>query len=213
MGNDEKKGNNLLALIEKMPYFSIDNLHILGQSDNYLRIYLSRKLKKGVIIRHKKGLYTSKRFIDLEKAGGNYSGYLEYLSNIIYYPSYLSLEYVLYEHNLITEMPLNFTLITRSKPKQFYNCLGNFIYHKIRGNLFTGFCIEKERNFIIYKAKKMKALFDFLYLRKNSLINRKAINELRLNIDNISSEEKKELKKYVDLEGTNTMKRIYSNLL
>lgn len=211
MRNKESLNLKVLLLVEKLPCFSLENLKILDIKNAYLRIILSRCEKNGEFIRLKKGLYTSKNFINNIKIKDRYSDFLEFLSNQIYYPSYLSLDYILYQYNILTEVPVNFTLITKNKTATFSNKLGNFIYHKIKDNLFTGFKITKNNNLIIYKATKIKALFDFLYLRKNLLIDKKSIKELRLNLDDIILKEKKEFKKYVDLEGSKVMQRVYLN--
>ena len=85
--------------------------------------------------------------------------------------------------------------------------MANF-YHKIKNTLFYGFLILKEGNFTIFKATKAKTLFDFLYLRKNEIVDESSI-EFRLNLKNISKNEFKELEKYIKLEGSKKMKEIY----
>ena len=63
------------------------------------------------------------------------------------------------------------------------------------------------------RATKVKALFDFLYLRKNILPNRESVKELRLNIENMNNTDIRELKKYITLEGTKKLKTIENYLL
>ena len=213
MMRNEKKSSKVRNLIEKLPVFSLGNLKILNLSEEYLRIFLSRETKTGRVIRLKKGLYTSKIFVEKMKNKSRYSDFLEFIAGKIYEPSYLSLDYVLYENNLLTEMPVNFTLITKNKTAVFSNELGNFIYHKIKDELFFGFKIIEKEDFFIYKATPAKALFDFLYLRKNLLVNKKAIEALRINTEELNSKDKKELKKYIEKEDSEAMKRIYSNIL
>lgn len=213
MMRNEKKSDKVRNLIEKLPVFSLGNLKILNLSEEYLRIFLSRETKTGRVIRLKKGLYTSKIFVEKMKNKSRYSDFLEFIAGKIYEPSYLSLDYVLYENNLLTEMPVNFTLITKNKTAVFSNELGNFIYHKIKDELFFGFKIIEKEDFFIYKATPAKALFDFLYLRKNLLVNKKAIEALRINTEELNSKDKKELKKYIEKEDSEAMKRIYSNIL
>ena len=109
-------------------------------------------------------------------------------------------------------MPKNLTLITKNKTATFLNRFGVFIYHKLKDKLFLGFTIERANNLLIYKATKAKALFDFLYLRKREILNKEMARELRLNLGEFNSREKKELKSYVDLEGSKKMREIYSFL-
>ena len=203
----------LISLVEKLPYFKVDNLKLLKIKPAYLRIILSRYSKKEEFIRLKKGVYTTRKFIDKMKMDNSYSFFLESLSGGIYPLSYLSLEYVLYENNLLTEAPVNFTLITKNKIAAFSNKLGSFIYRKIRDELFCGFEIIKRGEMIVYKAVKAKALFDFLYLGKNVLSKKETIGELRLNLEELSSKDIRELKKYIRLEGSKKMGEIYLNLL
>lgn len=211
MGNEDLRSLNkkIISLSENLPYFGIENLRILGADLNHLRIALSRLSKRGKIIRLKKGFYVSKEFVEKTKKENNFSAFLEFLASKIYSPSYLSLDYILYENNTLTEIPKNFTLITKNKTAIFSNKLGIFIYHKIKDNLFLGFETKKVRDFLVFKATKTKALFDFLYLRKKIILNKRTAEELRLNLENFNEKEKKELKKYVDLEGTKKMKEIY----
>jgi len=202
----------ILAYVGKLPFFKIENLGILQIPPHYLKIILSRLENKKEIIRLKKGLYTSSEFIEKTKRNNEFSSFLEFLSSKIYSPSYLSLEYILYENNILTEMPQNFTLITKNKTYTFSNSLGVFLYHKIRASLFCGFKIKRINNFFIYKAEKAKALFDFLYLRKNIILNKEMVEELRLNLKNFTINDRKNFEKYIDLEGSKKMKKIYNSL-
>lgn len=209
---NKKKSEKIVNLVEKLPIIRIDNLGISDIKKDYLRVILSRKTKRGEFIRLKKGIYTSKKFIETSRNRGEYSDFIEFLASEIYAPSYLSLDYILYKNNILTEIPKNFTLVTKNKTANFSNDFGNFFYHKIKDNLFLGFDTVKKGNFLIYKAVKIKALFDFLYLRKNFLGGKTAVDELRLNLEDISEKEKKELFNYVKMEGSIAMKNIYSNL-
>ena len=139
MRNDKRnklRSKKVISAAGKLPYFIIESLKNIEENKNYLKILLSRYFKKGEIIRLKRGLYVTKNFIDDVQRKGIFSSYLEFLANIIYSPSYLSLEYVLYKHNILTEVPVNFTLITTNKTAKFTNKMGNFFYHKIKDNLF-----------------------------------------------------------------------------
>jgi len=110
-----KISSKILSIAENLPIFSIENLGVSSIRKEYTRILLSRRVKRGDLIRLKKGLYTSKKFITEAKIKGKYSVFLEFLSSAIYSPSYLSTEYILHQHNILTEVPVNFTLITRNK--------------------------------------------------------------------------------------------------
>ena len=206
---NELGSKKTISVAEKLPYFTIESLKSMEKDKNYLKIFLSRYSKKGKIIRLKRGLYVSKDFIDEAHTRGIFSSYLEFLANIIYFPSYFSLEYILYKHNILTEVPVNFTLITANKTAKFTNKVGNFFYHKIKARLFTGFKILEKDGFFTYEATKAKALFDSLYLRKNLLVDKRNVEELRLNVENLNKKDKEELEKYVELESSKKMKGIF----
>lgn len=214
MRNDKKtKIETIFSAAKLLPYFNLDDLASLEKNKVYLKILLSRYVKSGKAIRLKKGVYVARDYIDrLEKSGG-ISAYSEFLAGVLYSPSYLSLDYILYKHNILTEVPINFTAVTKKKTASFSNSLGNFFYHKIKDELFSeGYEAKKEGDFVIFRASKAKALFDWLYLRKNSIMNKEAAKELRLNLFSLSAKEKKELMKYINIEGSKKMKEIYHYL-
>lgn len=208
MRTNQSKIEKIISLIKKVPCFSLDDLSSMEQNKNYLKILLSRYEKASKLVRLKKGIYTSKEYIYDTQKNQTFFNFLEFLANFLRQPSYLSLDYVLYEHNILTEVPVNFTSVAKNKTIRFSNSLGNFSYHKVKERLFSGFKIIRKGDFIILKASKSKALFDFLYLRKNLLPDQKAVRELRLNLDNFSTNELKELKSYYRLEGSKKMKKI-----
>lgn len=208
-----KKTEVIISYLKDLPYFSIDDILPIEKNKVYLRIFLSRYVKSGKIIRLKKGIYATKEYIDEIEKKGIYSYYLEFVSNILYSNSYLSLEYILSQYNIITEFTTNFTSVSTNKTKFFFNKLGKFFYHKIKKELFFGFEIYKEGNFTILKATKSKALFDFLYLRKNILNNEKSIEELRLNLTNLTKKDIKELERYVNFEKSLKMENIFKYIL
>lgn len=213
MRNDVKNKfltSKVLSLAEKLPYFTVENFKLLDIDKDYLRVILSRLKKREAIIRLKKGLYASRFYLSSLKEKGSYSSFLEFLACFLHRPAYLSLDYMLYENNILTEAPVNFTLISKNKTAKFSNDLGNFIYHHIKKELFCGFEIKREHNFIISKATKAKALFDFLYFRKNIILGKDSFRELRLNLSEFSLQDKRELKKYINREGSNKMKEIFN---
>ena len=78
--------------------------------------------------------------------------------------------------------------------------------------MFNGYSVIKKHGYLIYKASVAKALFDFLYLRKNILLNCGMVKELRLNLGGLNKKDKNELKKYVKIEGTKKMSEIFNCL-
>jgi len=213
MGNRELSlTKKILLLVEHLPYFTIENLKNIGAPPYVMRIALSRMEEREDIFRLKKGIYTSKKFVESIKDPMISTAFGEFIATKIYAPSYLSLEYVLYENNVLTEIPFSFTLITKNKTYRVHNNFGQFIYHKIKDKIFYGYRTVKKNGYIYYKADKVKALFDFLYLRKNIILNQEMAEELRLNLEVFSKSDIEKLKKYIEVEGSKKMKEIFKFL-
>lgn len=203
----------LMKLVHGLPFFAIDQLANFNLKPTYLRILLSRYESNSKLIRLKKGLYVSKLYIETLEKRNNLAFYDEFLSGIIYKPSYLSFEYILYQHNLLTEIPSNFTCATLNKTMAFQNSFGVFFYHSIKKELFTGYKTIFQNGWMINKASKAKALFDFLYIRKNSIVNREALDELRLNLDELTKKDKLEIEKYGKMVQSKKLTWILKELL
>jgi predicted transcriptional regulator of viral defense system len=208
MRNDDIKSKGILKLVATLPFFGAADLAPIGEKPAYLNIILSRQVKRGALVRLRQNLYVAKSYLDTAERRGFFSDYVEVTANKLYSPSYLSLDYVLHEHNMLTEIPRNITSVGLRKTAHFSNDLGNFFYHKVKEELFLGFKVVKKGNFSILKAKKAKALFDFLYLRKRLLLDKRAVAELRLNLHEFTRTDLRELKGYVELEGSPRMEDI-----
>ena len=208
MRNDDNKSKQILKLAGNLPYFGAADLAPLGEPRTHLNIILSRYVKRGLMLRLRKNLYTTRTYLDKTERKGAYSAYVEFIANKLYSPSYLSLDYVLHEHNMLTEIPRNITSAALRKTDSFSNELGTFIYHKIKEELFIGFEVIKKGDYSIFKATKAKALFDFLYFRKKILVNKQAVEELRLNLDEVSKDDFRELEGYIEKEASPKMKEI-----
>ena len=117
---------------------------------------ISDLIRKGIIIRVKKGLYI---FGD-DYRHGPYSR--ETLANLIYGPSYISLEYALHYYGLIPERVEAVTSVTCGRTRKFSTPLGLFIYRMIPLEAFRSGMdrieLEGGRSFLI--AIPEKALAD-----------------------------------------------------
>lgn len=213
MRNNKKRSATIIELAEKLPIFTLDDFAGIEKNRQYLWLVLYRYEKSGRLIRLKKGIYTTDVYVEKMKNRGEIEIFTDFLANFLYSPSYLSLETILYRHNILTEIPVNFSSVAKNKTAIFTNKLGIFLYHKIKPSLFCGFELFKEGDFSFMKATKAKALFDFLYFRKDILPNKEAIKELRLNVEVLNRADISELKRYVVLEGSKKMKEILYCLL
>ncbi len=213
INKDEKTYANIVRnAVAGLPFFSIEDLSSIGADKKYLKILLYRLVKADEILRLKKGVYVSRKYLDRAEKENKINSYLEFVAVSLYDPAYLSLEYVLSEYGILTENTQAFTLVSKNKTKKFANALGLFNYKHMKGLLFSGFKIIKKDNFLISKTTVAKALFDFLYLRKKTILNKNTFLALRLNTDNLKKKDLDELRKYVEMEGSKKMKEITNYL-
>ncbi|MDO9399720.1 MAG: hypothetical protein Q7T79_03505 [bacterium] len=197
-------------IVSDLPFFRVENLVNIDIEKKYIRVLLHRFFVAGEILRLKKGIYVSKKYLDKIEKANRMNSYLEFIAITLYDPAYLSAEYVLSEHSVLTENIQAFTLISKNRTRKFVNSLGAFNYKHIKEDLFSGFKIIKKNDFFINKATIAKALFDFLYLRKNIITDKSAFLALRLNVENFKNQDLKEFKKYIEIEGSEKMKNILS---
>ena len=129
----------------------------------YPRDRVSRLLRSGELVRVKKGLYVSPDSRDW------YSK--EVLANLIYGPSYVSLEYALRFHGLIPEAVETVTSVTRQRRKRFDTPLGRFEYEHLPVRSYACAVVYAEvdarRGFLV--ASPEKALIDTLAVRTPGL--------------------------------------------
>ena len=122
----------------------------------YPRNRINDLLRQGVILRVKKGLYV---FGDRYRKRP-YSK--EMLANLIYGPSYLSLDYALAYHGLIPERVEALTSVTPNRSRRFATPVGLFIYRQIPARAYEVGVIraevDHEQAFLI--ASPEKALAD-----------------------------------------------------
>lgn len=206
------KISQIIEVAKQLPVFTLADLTSIETNRKYLSILLSRYVKSGKVIRLKKGMYVARDYLDQVDKSGRSGIYAEFISGILYEPSYLSLEYVLHQQGVITEMPTALTMVARKKTVSFTTAFGAYRYHSIKSSIFTGFTSKRDGDYLIFRASPAKALFDFLYFRKNNLINEPIIAELRLNLEVFGKNDKRELRRYIELEGSRRMKNIFKIL-
>ncbi|MCK5682585.1 hypothetical protein KAJ27_00630 [bacterium] len=137
---------------------------------------LTRWVKKGYLIRLRKGYYSFPEY--RETAGIGF-----YIANQIYRPTYISLQSALAYHGLIPEAIANLTSVSPMKTKEFSNLFGKFQYRTLKSSLMFGYSalpVDDKRIFLL--AEPEKALLDLLYIYP-FYNNEQEINELRLDPD------------------------------
>jgi len=176
--------------------------HVLRAYKNP-RVKINDLLKKGHIIRVKKGLY----IFGPELAREPYSR--EVLANLIYGPSYISLEYALSFYGLIPERVETVTNMTNKRKKLFDTPVGVFSYSYIHPSLYSlGITLEKldERHSILIACRE-KAVADMLYFSKTmadqSQLEQYLFDDLRIDSKEISRLNLRRVKELARVYGTN----------
>lgn len=190
-----KQVDNLKQL-NNLSYFDIEAIsQVTGVSDNNLYKNTNRWVKQSLLIQLKRGLYVTTTYYNNLS---NTNSYLEFISNKLRYPSYLSLEYVLTKYQILSESVFTYTSITQKTTRAYNNNLGNFTYRNISNSLFTGYTLETKEGFKIAIASKSKALFDYLYLKlyRNNNISKELLNSFRLNLEEFTENDIEEFKSY-----------------
>jgi hypothetical protein len=141
-------------------------------------------LKHGEIIQLRRGLYALSR---------QYGGKVESseVANLIYGPSYISLEYALSYYGLIPERVEAVTSVTSKRSKRFVNPMGTFSYEHIPVGAYpVGIDLVKNGETGIFFASKEKALCDQVALASNirtlTEIGEYIIENLRIDTDSIA---------------------------
>lgn len=131
------------------------------------RMKIRQLLHDKILIRVKKGIYVFSK----EHALGFISK--EYLANIIYGPSCVSLEYALSYHGLIPERVDTVTSVTPAKQKDFDTPYGHFSYQYIHPGKFpigVGL-VQYNESKQVFMATPEKALADKIYFETDLLLD------------------------------------------
>lgn len=192
----------ILSTFERLPYFTIEGFRqIAGDDivdDAHVRTALYRWVRAGHLIALKKGVYMHRRFYEQHRQDTAFS---PVVSAILLPQSYLSLEYVLQMHDILTEITYPVTAITIKNTRTIVNSLGTFVYRHIQPDLYQGFQIMEAYGVPYAQASVAKALFDYLYLRPlpaDLEPERYNLAEaLRLNLDEFTREEREEFAGHV----------------
>ena len=132
--------------------FSTSDLVLLtGEDRPSLSVALSRLVATKLIERPVRGWYVNPFNTPTD----------EELAMVIRDPSYLSLEYALSKHNILSQTVFTYTLITTKLPYSFRTEGKIFEYHQVKRDLFWGYRTEGD----IKIAEPEKALLDLLYVR------------------------------------------------
>ncbi len=132
--------------------FSLNDLKVLtGENTSTISVQLSRLSRSGLVENPIKGWYTNPFNIpDPEE-----------LSMVLRAPCYLSMEYALSRHGILSQDVHTYTMVTTKLPHTYRSDDDIFEYHQIKRSLFWGFKIEGT----VQVAEPEKALLDLIYVR------------------------------------------------
>ena len=210
------KSENLSSL-ESFPYFTIEAVkQLLGDESvatGTIQTALYRWMKAGQILQLKKGVYMTRRFFEQHRADADFA---PMVSAILIPQSYLSLEYKLQRHAILTEMTYPVTAVTLKQTRVFENKLGTFTYRNIKAELYQGLIFSEYMGIPIAQATAAKALFDFLYFRpwkgSKRLAGYDLSEDLRLNLEDFSESDQVEFETFVEISNSKKMEQILKNL-
>ena len=166
----------LAALLAKAPGEELEYGFVMGALQEYSnpRVKLNHLLKIKALVRVKKGIYV----FGQNFARRPYSP--EVLANMIYGPSYVSLEWACQYYRLIPEKVTTVTNITTKRSKQFQTPVGLFTYDHLSIEAFpVGIVLIKISDHQqALMATKEKALTDLLVLRRGRFTSKKHFKEI-----------------------------------
>lgn len=146
-----------LLKIERQP-FDYQYLTDILKDYRYPRNKISSLLKKGDLISLKRGLYMLS-----DDYGKKISP--ELTANLLYGPSYISLEYALSRYGIIPEEVFEITSVTTGRKKYYQTPIGNFSYRTLKAEYFgIAYQLWQGENGGYLIASAEKALCDKLYL-------------------------------------------------
>jgi hypothetical protein len=181
---------NCIDEIKQLKNIPFSHGALLSMLDGYKRPNdkISRMITDGDIVKIKKGLYV----LSSAQRTAPVSQFL--LANLIYGPSYVSLDSALSYHGLIPEGVFECSCVTPKRVKRYETPLGRFTYTHSHESLY-GIGIVSETNadgsnFLI--ASTEKALCDRIIFTKNLLVTsvtamRQFLTEdLRIDLDDLA---------------------------
>ena len=190
-------------------YVTEDQLaYFLGGTPDSRYARLSRAVSKGYLIRVKRGLYCLSERMSL-KIPHPFE-----LAQLIYGPSYISLESALSYHGFIPEAVHAITSATTKRNKEFKNPLGQFVYHRLPiDNFFMGVRLIKENKHQFFMASPWKALLDYIYCYKKEWYDLEPIQDsLRIELEDVPKTSEEELEQLKAFYNSKRIERFIKNI-
>lgn len=199
---------NQVEKLKKLSHLSYFDKNTLSQfvelPDNSLYANINRWLASEKLIQLKKGWYVTSDFIHSLKSRETY---ILFLANKLREPSYLSLEWVLQRHGILSEAVYALTSVTLKSKRVYKNRFGVFLYRNLKEDLFQGYEIKTIDGFSLKLATKAKALFDYFYFKLfwTKKIDKALIRSFRLNFEELSQKDFREFSHYCKMTKVKKM--------
>ncbi len=198
----------LLNQLKPLPYADRAIIRHLskqyGLKEGTVDAYIKHSLARKDLIQLKKSMYVTTDFYEKNISDISYKFYI---ANVLKTPSYVSSWAALQYYDLTTEVIANVISVTPKITRMYTNRVGNFSYHSIKKDLFSGFSLVKGK-FDFFIASPAKALFDLLYFRTHQFrgihleMIAGMVDELRIDIDEMDKKERAAfyamIKKYLE---------------
>lgn len=128
---------------------------ILGERVSKPRDLAARLVREGSLVRIRRGLYIFGELLRKHTVSR------EYLSNLIYGPSYVSLDYALSFYSMIPEKVFTVTSVSLGRSREFTTPFGHFSYRMLGSDRYsTGISMESSGSISFLVASPEKALID-----------------------------------------------------
>ena len=182
--------NDIIHLKKSITFDVFDYQTLISALSNYSqpRDKITKMLANGIIIRIKKGLYCFNKNFRKEPL------YLEYIANLIYGPSYISLKYALSYYGLIPERVNAVMSVTTQRSKDFNTPIGFFSYKMLTDKRYSiGADLYEKTNMSYLIATPEKALIDEIWNDKRlhdpsvSDFETYLLNDLRIDFERLNT--------------------------
>ena len=180
---------DLLSIRKRIPFDVFDYATLVSALSGYRkpRDKITKLLESGNVIRIKKGLYCFGEAVRKEPLSR------EYLANLIYGPSYVSLEYALAFYGLIPERVEMVTSVTTARSRTFVTPVGEFSYRMLtEGRYEHGADLLESSGATFLMATQEKAISDYIWTDKRlegwsvSMIETYLFEDLRIDPERIA---------------------------
>jgi hypothetical protein len=157
----------------EIPYVEMQALEVLLREYKNPKSYVAKLVKQGELIRLKGGFFLIRELIQKGSIP------FEQISNLLYGPSYISLEYALSFYGIIPEAAFVYTSMTLGRAKQFHTEIGTFRYHHLSQERYDVGLDHKENRFGgFFIASPEKALADLVFQTSQKMTEKELFVDL-----------------------------------